>query len=60
MDLDSLKDKHERELAALAARYTNMIKSMENQRESETSSLKERQKREISSFKALSDRQQKT
>ncbi len=59
LDLDQLKDKHERELAALVARYEKLIKSMENQRENEQNSLKERQKREISSFQALSDRQQK-
>jgi len=59
LDLDQLKDKHERELAALAARYEKLIKSMENQRENERNSLKERQKREISSFQALSERQQK-
>jgi hypothetical protein len=59
LDLDQLKDKHERELAALAARYEKLIKSMENQRENERNSLKERQKRESSSFQALSDRQQK-
>lgn len=58
MDLDQLKDKHERELAALAARYQQLIKSMEDQREIEMNRLKERQKRELSSFRALSDRQQ--
>ena len=58
MDLDQLKDKHERELAALAARYQQLIKSMEDQREIEMNRLKERQKRERSSFRALSDRQQ--
>ena len=58
MDLDQLKDKHERELAALAARYQQLIKSMEDQREIEMNRLKERQKREQSSFRALSDRQQ--
>ena len=57
MDLNKLKEKQRLELVSLEARYTNQIKAVEQQRESELRSLEERQMREMFASKALGKRE---
>ena len=59
MDLNKLKEKQRLELVSLEARYTNQIKAVEQQRESELRSLEERQMREMLIFEALGRRENK-